>query len=59
MHSVQKNDSGPSVSIKDDNDQENRSADDATKQIVAQQSHSAVGIASTPEYSSSQITTKT
>ena len=42
------NDSGPSVSFKHDDDQENRSADDATKQIVAQQSHGAVGIASTP-----------
>ena len=42
-----KNDSGLSVSFKIDDDQENRSSDDATKQIVTQQSHDTVGIAST------------
>ena len=42
------NDNGPSMSFKDDDDRENRSADDATKQNVAHQSHGAVGIASTP-----------
>ena len=43
-----KNDSGASVSFKDDDDLENHSADDATTQVVAQQSHGTVGIASTP-----------